>query len=74
MALKWPRKGEPKADAEEDLFHECGGKCGRVKGDDFCDDGEASEVAHGGEEILGAVVCRDGTGLPDVDVDDGKWG
>eukprot|EP00977_Amphora_coffeiformis_P019294 scaffold7139_cov100-Amphora_coffeaeformis.AAC.5 len=63
---------EAEADAKEDLFHECGGECGRVEGDDFRDDGEASEVAHGGEEILGAVVCRDGAGLPDVDVDDGK--
>eukprot|EP00977_Amphora_coffeiformis_P029690 scaffold42357_cov221-Amphora_coffeaeformis.AAC.1 len=62
------------ANAEEDLFHECSSECGRVEGDDFCDDGEAGEVAHGGKEVLGAVVCRDGAGLPDVNVDDGKWG
>eukprot|EP00977_Amphora_coffeiformis_P023368 scaffold13139_cov112-Amphora_coffeaeformis.AAC.2 len=42
--------------------NECGGECGGVKGNDFCDDGEASEVAHGCQEVLGAVVCRDGWG------------
>eukprot|EP00977_Amphora_coffeiformis_P004454 scaffold948_cov96-Amphora_coffeaeformis.AAC.1 len=65
---------EAEANAKEDLFHECGSKGGRVEGDDFRDDGEPSEVAHGGQEVLGAVVCRDGAGLPDVDVDDGEWG
>jgi hypothetical protein len=65
---------EAEADAKEDLFHECGSECGRVEGDDFRDDGEPSEVAHGCKEVLGAVVCRDGAGLPDVDVDDGEWG
>eukprot|EP00977_Amphora_coffeiformis_P025155 scaffold18434_cov90-Amphora_coffeaeformis.AAC.1 len=63
---------EAEANTEENLFHECGSECGGVEGDDFRDDGEPSEVAHGGKEVLGAVVCGDGAGLPDVDVDDGK--
>eukprot|EP00977_Amphora_coffeiformis_P026176 scaffold24522_cov112-Amphora_coffeaeformis.AAC.1 len=46
---------EAEANTKEDLFHECGSECGRVEGDDFCDDGEASEIAHGGKEVLGAV-------------------
>eukprot|EP00977_Amphora_coffeiformis_P026853 scaffold31112_cov92-Amphora_coffeaeformis.AAC.1 len=46
---------EAEADAKEDLFHECGSEGGRVEGDDFRDDGEPSEVAHGCKEVLGAI-------------------
>ena len=62
------------ADSEEDVFHEGFGKRRGVGGLKLDEDGEAGEVAHGGEDVLRAVVSSDGARLPDVDVDDGEWG
>ena len=65
---------EAEPDAEENVLHEEGGEGGGIECVKFGDDGKTSEVAHGAEDVLGAVVGGDGAWLPNVGVDDSERG
>ena len=78
MAFKWRasvgcNKGT-EANFEEDMLHECGGKCGGVKGVKLGGDGKSVQVAHDTKEALDAAVSGCVPWLPDVDVNDGPGG
>ena len=62
------------ADAKEDVLHEGSGESGGVGGLEVHNDGEGSEIAHGGKDVFAAAVAGDIAWLPNVNVDDGKGG
>ena len=56
------------------MLHEGSGKGGGIGGLEVNNDGEGSEVAHGGKDVFAATVAGNVAWLPDVNVDDGKRG